>query len=308
MSVLHYNVLRLSILFLIHKTMNKVYFIIMLFISSVTLACEDNTKEKPPVTENENEETPSKEYALVWEDNFDAKPDQNGVLPLPSKEWWFETGNSGWGNNEPQYYVDRLLAKDTVAKIKDGNLIITAHKLKQPHEGSDYISARMNTEKAWLYGKFEMRAKVAGGRGAWAAFWMMPKNFQAWPLDGEIDIMEYVGYDPNVIHASVHTEAYNHKINTQRTATTKVEGVEDEFHIYAVEWTKDEIVGLLDGKPYFVFKNDKKGDKKTWPFDQAFYLKLNLAIGGDWGGAKGIDADIFPVEYVIDYVRVYQKQ
>lgn len=278
---------------------------------SLVASCSDVDKEKPPVQgggEEPGKPEEPKEYVLVWQDEFNEEPAADGTLPLPGDEWWFETGNNGWGNNEPQNYIDRVLGTDTVAKIQNGCLVISAIKLKNLHEGSDIISARMNTRKAWKYGKFEMRAKLASGRGTWSAFWMMPQNYQSWPLDGEIDIMEYVGYDPNVVHASIHTESYNHKIGTQKTNTKKIQNAETEFHIYTLEWTEDEIIAYIDGQKYFAFSNDGKGDKNTWPFDQPFYLKLNLAIGGDWGGQQGIDANIFPARYEIDYVRVYQKK
>lgn len=247
-------------------------------------------------------------YDLVWQEEFNESPEVNGVLPLPGDKWWFETGGSGWGNNELQYYTDRVAGTDTVAKIKDGNLIITAFKRSKPYYGMNYVSARMNTVEAWKYGYFEARIKVPGGKGTWAAFWMMPKNFTAWPLDGEIDIMEYVGYRPNVTQASIHTDLYNHKIGTEKTATKNIENAETEFHVYGLEWTEDQIVGYVDGVPYFTFKNDHLGDKRTWPFNAPFYLKLNLAIGGDWGGIQGVDENIFPSKYEVDYVRVYQKK
>lgn len=240
-------------------------------------------------------------YSLVWQDEFNE-----GVLP--DKEWWFETGNHGWGNNELQNYVDRSLQKDTVAKIQDGILTITALKLDKPYQGSAIISARMNTVKSWKYGYFEARAKVPGGKGTWAAFWMMPQHFTAWPLDGEIDIMEYVGYRPDVTQSSIHTDLYNHTIHTEKTATKDIKNAETEFHVYALEWTADQITGYVDGVAYFTFKNDHLGDKRTWPFDAPFYLKLNLAIGGNWGGLEGVEESIFPSKYEIDYVRVYQKK
>lgn len=249
-----------------------------------------------------------KGYQLVWNDEFNETALADGKHPLPNSDWWFETGNQGWGNNEPQNYVDKVAGNDTVAQIKNGKLYITAHKLETPYEGSDYISARMNTSQSWLYGYFEMKAKLPGGKGTWAAFWMMPKNYKEWPLDGEIDILEYVGYRPDVVQTSIHTEAYNHKINTEKTATQGIQGAETKYHVYGLKWTEDEIIGYVDGIEYFSFKNDKKNDKKTWPFNQLFYIKLNLAIGGDWGGLHGIDDTIFPVDYIIDYVRVYQKQ
>lgn len=247
-------------------------------------------------------------YRLVWSDEFDDT--SNG---LPSNEWWFETGNSGWGNNEPQCYVDRVLNADTVAGVGGGKLTITAHKLDAPYAdsrptpGADIISARMNTRQAWTYGYFEMKARLPGGRGTWAAFWMLPQNFQSWPLDGEIDIMEYVGYRPDVTQASVHTEAYNHVAHTEKTATRSAPGAERKFYTYALLWTENEIKGYFEGREYFSFSNDHAGDKRTWPFNVPFYLKLNLAIGGNWGGSEGIDDAIFPAKYEVDYVRVYQK-
>jgi beta-glucanase (GH16 family) len=248
-------------------------------------------------------------YTLVWSDEFDDTP--NG---LPSSKWWFETGNSGWGNNEPQCYIDRVLGTDTVAKVSDGKLIITAYKLSTPYAdsrptpGAEIISARMNTDSAWTYGYFEMKAKLPGGRGTWAAFWMLPQNFRSWPLDGEIDVMEYVGYRPDVTQASVHTDAYNHVAGTEKTATRAAPGAERKFYTYALLWTEDVIKGYFEGREYFSFANDKAGDKRTWPFNEPFYLKLNLAIGGNWGGSQGVDNAIFPSKYEVDYVRVYQRK
>lgn len=256
------------------------------------LACSQNSTE---------DQDPSG-YELVWQDEF------NEATSLPDSKWWFETGNHGWGNHELQNYVDRILGNDTVAKIENGNLIITALKSETPYQGSDIISARMNTKQSWKYGYFEMRAKVPGGKGTWAAFWMLPEKFENWPLDGEIDIMEYVGYKPNTTHSTIHTSAYNHVIHTEKTGTKEILNPTDEFHIYATEWTEDFIKGYVDGVEYFYFENDKKGDKETWPFNVPFYIKLNLAIGGDWGGTEGVDPNIFPARYEIDYVRVYQKK
>ncbi|MBP1664995.1 MAG: family 16 glycosylhydrolase, partial [Bacteroidetes bacterium] len=182
-------------------------------------------------------------------------------------------GANGWGNNEIQNYIAGARGTDTCAVIADGVLKIIAKKV-----GSEVLSIRMNSIDSWTYGYFEARLKVPAGKGTWPAFWMMPKNFTSWPLDGELDIMEYVGYRPNVVQASVHTMAYNHTIGTQKTATKTIQNAETEFHIYAMEWTADP-----------------------------FYLKLNLAWGGNWGGAQGIDATKLPAVYEIDYVRVFQK-
>ncbi len=265
--------------------------------------------EEGPANNGDQEEEPSyvpQGYNLVWSDEFNDTPNR-----LPSNEWWFETGNSGWGNNEPQYYVDRVLGTDTVAKIQNGHLIITAFKLPQPvaapYGNADIISARMNTDKGWQYGYFEARLRVPGGRGTWAAFWMMPKNFQSWPMDGEIDIMEYVGYRPDVGQASVHCQAYNGAAGNNKTGMHAAPGSERKFYTYGLLWTADEITGYINGIKYFTYPNDHTNNKETWPFNAPFYLKLNLAIGGSWGGLEGIDPAIFPARYEIDYVRVYQK-
>lgn len=241
-------------------------------------------------------------YTLVWQDEFnDARV--NGKTPLPNTEKWsYETGAGGWGNNEIQNYIAGSRGTDTCAVISNGTLKIIAKKV-----GSEVLSIRMNTKQSWTYGYFEARLKMSSGKGTWPAFWMMPKNFTAWPLDGEIDIMEYVGYDPNVTHATVHTQAYNHTIGTQKTSTKSVSNAETSFHIYAIEWTADKIVAYLDGVQYFTFNNDGTSNYNTWPFYKPFYLKLNLAWGGNWGGAQGIDETKLPAQYEIDYVRVFQK-
>jgi hypothetical protein len=242
-------------------------------------------------------------YSMVWSDEFNTLRQNDGKPALPSLDnWWFEKGAGGWGNNEVQNYVDRFVGTDTCSIVSDGTLKIIAKKRNQ-----EVISIRMNTVKSWQYGYFEARLRMPSGKGTWPAFWMLPKDFKSWPLDGEIDIMEYVGYDPNVVHASIHTMSYNHAIGTQKTSTYTVQNAETEFHIYGLEWTADKITAYVDGQPYFSFENDGKGDVNTWPFNKPFYLKLNLAWGGNWGGAQGVDESKLPATYEIDYVRVYQK-
>ena len=243
-------------------------------------------------------------YTLVWQDDFNDPRQSNGKVAMPNtNKWWFETGASGWGNNEIQNYINRYSGNDSCAKVYDGTLKIIAKKV-----GSQVLSIRMNTIDSWTYGYFEARLKLPVGRGTWPAFWMLPKNFQQWPDDGEIDIMEHVGYDANNIVSSIHCKAYYHSIGTQKSATRRVPTAQSDFHIYAVEWTEDYIYGLVDGVRYFTFQNDKKGNKDTWPFNAPFYLKLNLAWGGNWGGAQGVDESALPATYEIDYVRVYQKE
>lgn len=241
-------------------------------------------------------------YELVWADEFDYEG-----LPDDSK-WDYDTGGHGWGNNELQYYT----AGDN-AYVKDGHLYIEARK--EEKEGMDYTSSRMVSRGKgdWLYGKIEVSAKLPSGLGTWPAIWMLPTDWEygGWPASGEIDIMEHVGYDQNRIHASVHTESYHHKINTQKTSTRIIEGVSDEFHVYSIEWLPDKIMAYIDGDLYFTF--DPKDYKmvptyKEWPFDKKMHILLNIAVGGDWGGARGMDEDIYPVQMVIDYVRVYQSK
>jgi hypothetical protein len=243
-------------------------------------------------------------YNRVWAEEFNADRLSGGKPALPNTEKWeYEILPKGAVNNELQTYVGGFRGTDTVAAIYDGTLKIIARK-----SGADIISARINTIETWTYGYFEARLRVPGGKGTWPAFWMLPKKEPLnWPLDGEIDIMEYVGYQPNVVHCTVHTGAYNHMIGTQKGGQKTITGAETEFHIYAVEWTADYIKGFVDGEEYFRFNNDGAGNKETWPFNVPFYLKLNLAWGGDWGGAQGVDESKLPATYEIDYVRVYQK-
>lgn len=270
---------------------NVLIILMTLFVISATL-CQAQTVSVIP-----------EGYNLVWSEEFNAERHSNGKPALPdSEKWWYENLPKGAVNNELQTYVGGFRYTDTVAAIYDGTLKIIAKKI-----GNDVISARINTIEAWTYGYFEARLRVPGGKGTWPAFWMMPKNFTAWPLDGEIDIMEYVGYDPNVVHSSIHTQSYYHSIGTQKTASKEIENAEIEFHVYAVEWTAEYIKGFVDGVEYFRFDNDGTGNKHTWPFNAPFYLKLNLAWGGDWGAAQGIDESALPATYEIDYVRVYQK-
>ncbi len=233
-------------------------------------------------------------YTLVWNDEFNGASKE-----LDSSAWSYETGNGGWGNNEIQNYV----SGSECATVGDGLLRIVAKK-----SGTQVLSARVNTIKAWKYGYFEARMKLPKGIGTWPAFWMMPKNYTAWPADGEIDIMEEVGYKPNYVSSTIHCTSYNHILGTQKTAEKLIETAQSEYHVYALEWTSTYIKTYVDGNLLFTFMNDGKGDKSTWPFNAEFYLKLNLAWGGNWGGAQGVDEKALPATFEIDYVRVFQKQ
>lgn len=263
-------------------------------------ACTDAPQTKPVA----HSTYVPQEYQLVWNDEFDS----NGCTLPDTTEWRYETGGGGWGNAEQQYYVPAVHDTDTVAFLNDGILHIRVVMPREPVEGHKYLSARMNTRTAWKYGYFEARMKLPKGVGTWPAFWMLPEEFDNWPLDGEIDIMEHVGSHPDSIHISTHTQRYNHSIGTQQTAITVINGVQDDFHVYGLEWTPQEIKGYIDGILRFRFQNDGRGDKETWPFDAPFIVKLNQAVGGFMGGLKGVDDACFPATFQIDYVRVYQKE
>jgi beta-glucanase (GH16 family) len=258
------------------------------------------------------------EWKLVWSDEFDRPG-----LPDPAK-WNYETGYIA--NHERQYYTrDRR----ENARVEGGRLIIEARKEQYPIPDSDrtsgpddrgrrpptgrsaeYTSARLVTrgKAAWTYGRIEVRAQLPSGRGTWPAIWTLGTDIgqAGWPRCGEIDIMEFVGYDPGVIHANVHTAKYNHVKKTNKGDQITVADASEAFHDYAIEWDAQKIDFFVDGRKYFTFRNEKSG-RDAWPYDREQFVILNLAIGGDWGGQKGIDDRIFPQRFVVDYVRVYQR-
>lgn len=236
------------------------------------------------------------ESAPAWQDEFDyaGAPD--------AAKWGYDLGGDGWGNNELQYYTDSL----DNASVADGVLTITAKKKKR--NGRGYTSARLVSKGKgdFLYGRFEIRAKLPPGRGTWPALWMLPTDqaYGGWPKSGEIDIMEHVGYDPNRVHITMHTQAYNHTIDTQRTGIELVDGAIGDFHVYRTDWTPDAIRGYIDDKLVLEFPNEGTGPA-AWPFDQRFHFLINIAVGGNWGGKEGVDERAFPASMQVDYVRVY---
>lgn len=285
-------------MFFNHKRLASYIYIIFLITSFFNLTfCSD---ENNPFSEN-GDSINIEGYTLVWNDEF------NGSR-IDYKKWEYEVNGNGGGNNELQYYTP----KDDNSFVKDGRLFIVAIKeqFSGPDGTRDYTSARLRTlnKGDWLYGRIEVSAKLPSGRGTWPAIWMLPSDWEygGWPNSGEIDIMEHVGYDPNRVHGSVHTAAYNHTIGTQRSAVLPVPTALTEFHKYAVEWFEDRIEFYINDIFYFTFSNENKG-WETWPFDKRFHLILNIAVGGNWGGVQGIDSNVFPATMEIDYVRVYKK-
>ena len=230
---------------------------------------------------------------LVWEEHFDEKS-------LNEKTWNIELGdgcpNCGWGNNERQLYT-----ADN-HKIEKSCLVITAKK----EADNKYTSTRITTKgkKEFQYGRFEARAKLPVGQGIWPAFWMLGSNIDqvGWPMCGEIDILEYVGKEPNMVFTSLHTQdSHGNTINTKKT---KIESIEEGFHLYAIEWTPDKIDFFVDAKLVYTFQPELK-TQAVWPYNQPFYFIINMAIGGNFGGPE-VDDAIFPQKFYIDYIKVYQ--
>jgi len=235
---------------------------------------------------------------LVWSDEFD-------YTGLPdNKKWGYDVGGHGWGNNELQYYTKE---RSQNARVENGHLVIEARR--ENMEGREYTSARLVTKNKgdWKYGRIEVKARLPQGRGIWPAIWMLPTEWKYgdWPKSGEIDIMEFVGYEPDRVHGTVHTQSFNHSIGTQKGSSLRFTDLATAAHIYAIEWYADKIDFFVDGERYFTFTNTNRG-AADWPFDQTFHLILNVAVGGNWGGAQGVDASVYPQQFLIDYVRVYQ--
>lgn len=235
---------------------------------------------------------------LVWSDEF------NGDGAPNPERWAYDLGGHGWGNNELQHYTNRVRN----ARQQNGHLIIEAHR--EDYENRKYTSARLitRTRAAWNRGRIAVRAKLPSGTGTWPAIWMLGTDIRevGWPTCGEIDIMEHVGYVPDTIYGTVHTKAFNHSIGTHIGGQLPLPKAEAAFHTYSVDWYEDRLEFSVDGKTYFTFPKQPGATRAEWPYDQPHYLLLNLAVGGNWGGVKGVDEDIWPQRMEIDWVRVYQ--
>ena len=228
---------------------------------------------------------------VIFEENFNDDS-------LDMTSWNYEEGDGcpnlcGWGNNERQIY-DR-----NYVEVKEGNLIITADKV-----GDKYFSGKINSKDKveFQYGEIEMRAKLAEGEGLWPAFWMLGSDIaeEGWPASGEIDIMEYVGREPNTLYTSLHYPA--HHGATASTKKTFLEDIEEGYHTYKARWTEDEISFFYDGDKIFTFLPEAYDDNH-YPYKKPFYILVNMAIGGNFGGPE-VDDSIFPAKYYIDYIKV----
>ncbi len=235
----------------------------------------------------------TKAQKIVWQDDFNGNS-------LNQKDWNFETGDGcpnicGWGNNEKQVYTEDN------HMVRDGHLVINIKR-----DGERYTSTRITTaaKKEFQYGRMEVRAKIPTGRGIWPAFWMLGSNIAkvGWPKCGEIDILEYVGREPDKVYTSLHTQdSHGNTVNTKKT---EFKNIEEGFHLYAVDWSKEKMEFFVDNQLVYTFSPEVKNEN-TWPFNQPFYFIINAAVGGNFGG-HDIDTTIFPQQYVIDYIRVYQ--
>jgi beta-glucanase (GH16 family) len=233
--------------------------------------------------------------APTFADEFNGKT-VNGA-------WWrFDTERNatGWFNHERQYY------SPANARMTDGKLVIEARR-ETPRRARDwggqtYTSAKLVSRPALGYGFTEVRAKLPCGRGLWPAIWLLPATGK-WPDEGEIDVMEMVGWDPNVVHATLHTGLFNHRLGTQRGAQVNIPTSCTAFHRYQLDWRPHAITIGVDDHAYLEVKDDQPGGAGAWPFTRPFQLILNLAVGGDWGGQKGIDDGALPQSMTVDYVR-----
>jgi beta-glucanase (GH16 family) len=250
---------------------------------------------------DKNTDTETHNWKLVWQDEFEGA---KGTLPDPAK-WVFDigTGTNGWGNAELEYYTNKA---SNAALDGDGHLVITARK--ESYSGSSYTSARINTKGLFEQknGRFEARIKMPRGAGLWPAFWMLGSNYATagWPQCGEIDIMEYRGQEPSIVHGTVHGPGYSGGNGITKSFSYSNDRFDTDYHVFAVEWTENNIGFYVDGTLYNTVTPAKVTGQ--WVYDHSFYIILNLAIGGNYVGNPTSDTS-FPQSMLVDYVRVYQE-
>lgn len=239
-------------------------------------------------------------YVLAWHDEFASEG-----LPDPER-WTHDTSRNraGWYNEELQYYARKRLAN---ARVEGGRLVIEANRedlsgqLLRDWGGQRFSSARVTTrgKAKWRGGYFEIRAKMPCVRGAWPAIWLLPDNHRGNWLGGEIDIAEHVGFEPGTVHHALHTRERNFRRGNHLKASSIVDAC-GGFHNYQLLWTAEELVIGVDGKAALAARADM--------LDRPMSLILNVAVGGTWGGAHGVDEAAFPARMEIDYVRVWQPE
>ncbi|MBN2132622.1 MAG: glycoside hydrolase family 16 protein, partial [Sedimentisphaerales bacterium] len=229
----------------------------------------------------------------VWADEFNE-------TTIDRSTWSFDSGPA---NDCVHYFTDRL----ENARIEDGKLHIVARE--ESYHGYNYTAALLKTSRSvyWRYGRIEARIKLPATNGLVPAFWMMPEDdlYGWWPLSGEIDVMEHPTNQVDKIFGTVHTGAYNSFTGSApQGGSVRIPDAETAFHVYAVEWTPEEIEFYVDEQRYFTFANSHTGFD-VWPFDQPFYVILSMGVGGGWVGSPDATS-VFPAVMEVDYVRVYQ--
>jgi beta-glucanase (GH16 family) len=236
-------------------------------------------------------------WNLVWQDEFDG-------TELNRENWTFDMGGGGWGNAEWEAYSDR----PENVRVVNGMLVIEAREEEITFSGLPYSSARIKTQglHAWQYGRIEARLKLPYGQGIWPAFWMLGENIpqKGWPGSGEIDIMEFIGREPDHIYATVHAPGYSGGNGVGSSLVVPVDTMKNDFHVYAIEWQENEIRWYLDDQEYF--KATAEDVPNTWIFDHPFFIIMNVAVGGRWPGYPN-KTTTFPQFLFVDYVRVYQR-
>jgi len=245
-------------------------------------------------------------WHLVWSDEFNAA----GKSPIDATRWTAEVGGHGWGNQELEYYTNRI----DNAYQSQGSLVIKA--IKERYTGADnvtrdYTSARLTTKSKFTakYGRFEARIRIPFGHGLWPAFWMLGDNIDStvWPTCGEIDIMENIGREPGIIHGTIHGPGYSGDKGPSLAYSLKNQKrFADSFNVFAVEWEPGVIRFYCDGVLYGTRTPADLPDGKTWAYDHAFFIILNVAVGGGWPGNPDATT-VFPQTMLVDYVRVYQR-
>ncbi len=246
---------------------------------------------------------------MTFNDEFNGA---NGSA-VDTNKWTSEIGGQGWGNQELQYYTN---STENAAMDGKGNLVIRAIKLNQPNTlqcwngDCQYTSARLITKGKFeqKYGKFEARIKIPSGQGVWSAFWMLGNDIDkvGWSTCGEIDVMENIGKEPETVHSTIHGPGYSgaEGIGAAFKFSNKRK-VSDDFHIFAAEWSENKIEFFVDGKRYNTITPNKLPSGKKWVYDHPYFMILNFAVGGPWGGVPD-KTSVYPQTMLVDYVRVYQ--
>jgi beta-glucanase (GH16 family) len=253
--------------------------------------------------------SPAVAQKLVFNDEFDG-PAGSSIDPA---KWTAEIGGGGWGNKELQYYTN---STDNIFMNGSGSLVIKAAELEAPltltcwYGPCRYSSGRIITKGKFdhKYGRFEARIKIPKGQGIWPAFWLLGNNIDSvgWPQCGEIDIMENIGREPSIVHGTIHGPGYSGQagigVPYSQAAGRKFA---DDYHVYSVDWSKEEIRWFVDGKAYQTLRPKDLPNDSKWVFDHPFFLLLNVAVGGSWPGEPDRTTE-FPQMMLVDYVRVYR--